>query len=121
MIELKFKDGSTVDVKYPIKFKDGSTVDVKYPIKLKDSNGNVVYFENEIGYWHKHEYDEDNNLIFGEDSHGYWVRREYDENGTETYYENSNGKITCTSKHDVVEMTMEEVCKAIGKNVKVIK
>ena len=102
-------------------FKDGRKLDVVYPIKLKDSNGNVVYYQLFGGYWSKREYDDDNDLIFDEDSNGYWSKREFDENGNKTYYENSNGKITGISKHDVVEMTMEEICKSIGKNVKVIK
>ena len=59
-------------------FKDGRKLDVKYPIELRDYHGNRVY------------------------------------------YEDSNGKITGTSVQ-VVEMTMDEISKVVGKNVKVIK
>ncbi len=104
-----------------LKFKDGSTVDVKYPIQLKDSHNNTVYCQWGNGEWIKSEYDKIGNRIYFENENGFWYKREYDDDNNQTYYEDSDGKITGISKHNVVEMTMEEVCKAIGKNVKVIK
>ncbi len=128
MIELKFKNGNKVDVVYPIILKDSrgnkvySETESGYYVMYEfDDKGNETYNENSHGHWAKREYDINGNETSFEDANGYWVKREFDENGNKTYYENSDGSRKGTSKHDVVEMTMEEVCKSIGKNVKVIK
>ncbi len=128
MIELKFKDGRKLDVKYPIILKDSRNNIVYFQwsdgvwIKSEyDSQYNKIYFETSEGSWARCTYDEDNNLIYDEDSDGNWHKCEYDKDGIETYFENSEGVKKGTSKHEVVEMTMEEICKSIGKNVKVIK
>lgn len=71
----------------------------EFPFIVKDSNYNILYYE---------------------DSDGYWYKREYDSNGNEIYFENSNGIIR-NNRPKVVEMTMEEICKVLGKNVKIIK
>ena len=150
MIELKFKDGRKLDVVYPIKLTDSSGNIVYYEGRQNgywskheyDSNGMEISRENSDGHWIKREYDDDSNETYYEDSGDLWIKREFDINGMEisredslgfwqkseysdagdeTYYEDSNGTIKGVSKHTVVEMTMEEICKAIGKNVKVIK
>ncbi len=104
-----------------LKFKDGRKLDVEYPIKLKDSHGNITYNENSDGHWAKYEFDANGNITYLENSNCFWAKYEYDDDNNLTYLENSDGSMKGTSKHNVVEMTMEEVCKAIGKNVKVIK
>ena len=35
-----------------------------------------------------------NNLIYWENNNGFWVKSEYDSNNNEIYYEDSNGMIT---------------------------
>jgi hypothetical protein len=88
----------------------------KFPFKIKDKNGNVRYFENSNGFWHKYELDENGNLRFFEDSSGYWGKYELDEEGNERYYENSSGEIR---DNRVKEMTKEEAEKQF--KIKIIK
>ncbi len=102
-------------------FKDGRKLDVVYPIKLTDSSGNIVYCQRADGYWSKCKYDKNDLQTFFQDSNGYWEKKEWNSNGKITFFKTSEGVKRGTSKHDVVEMTMEEICKSIGKNVKVIK
>ncbi len=129
MIELKFKDGRKLDVAYPFELKDsrGNTIYRESGIDsvthkyAYDSNGNCIHYENSAGEWSKQEYDENSKETYFENHYSYWRKSEYDDTGNLTYCEDSNGTIEGTSKHDVVEMTMEEICKKLGKNVKVIK
>jgi hypothetical protein len=39
-----------------------------FPIRLYDNRGNLLYIEDENGYWEKRKYDGDNNMIQYEDS-----------------------------------------------------
>jgi len=127
VIELKFKDGLSIPVAYPIELKDANGMLVyrghsngafhKYAY---DSRKNQTYYENSNGFWAKQVHDERDNQISYEDSNGDWWKAEY-VICLETYYEDSHGAIRGTSVHEVVEMTMDEISKAIGKNVKVIK
>ena len=102
-------------------FKDGSKVDIVYPIRLKDNNGNETYYESSNGYWIKRKFDERGNQLYLEDSTGYWTKREYDDNGNKTYFENSFGNKGGTKRSEVVEMTMDDIEKLVGKKVKVVK
>ena len=61
------------------------------PIEIKDSNGNMTYYEDSDGFWHKYEYDSKGNETYYEDSGNFWCRTEYDSSGKKTYYENSDG------------------------------
>jgi hypothetical protein len=58
-----------------------------------DDNGNLIYFENSIGYWVKFKYDDKGNQIYWESSDGYWVKYVYDERGNRIYKEDSDGVI----------------------------
>ena len=49
----------------------------EFPFEIKDSNGNLIYFEQESGYWSK---------------------RRYDSNGEVVYYENSVDTVPITIK-----------------------
>ena len=62
-----------------------------FPIEIKDSNGNMTYYEDSDGFWHKYEYDSKGNETYYEDSGNFWCRTEYDSSGKKTYYENSDG------------------------------
>jgi len=62
-----------------------------FPFEIKDKNGNIIYCEDNDGFWFKKEYDEKNNLLYTESSKGYWGKYTYDENGNEIYYEENDG------------------------------
>ncbi len=149
--ELTFKDGRKLDVAYPIQLKDSRGNEVyfenchgtwtKYEF---DSNDNEIYAEYSTGFWIERKYNEKDQMTYLIDSNGFWQKQQYNpDNGFETYYENSYGDIRGKPvakvlkpafagkisslmaaeavKNVTVEMTMEEISKAIGKNVKVIK
>jgi len=124
-------------IKELTKLSNGKELDIDNPIYLYDEDGNQVYFEDSDGFWWKSEY-EDGNPVYYEDSTGYWSRREYKEDrevyredstgywrkreydeDREVYCENSNGCIKDNRK--TVDMTMAEVCKLLGKKVRIIK
>ena len=58
-----------------------------------DDQGNLIYHEDSNGYWEKYEYDDLGNEIYYENRSGYWVKKEYDDNGNEIYYEDSSGRV----------------------------
>jgi len=72
----------------------------EFPFEIKDKNGNVIYRE---------------------DSNAFWTKREFDENNNEVYYENSNGTIVDRKLKPIVEYTMEELTKILGKPFKIVK
>jgi len=114
----------------------------EYPIQLFDSNNNLIYYENLIGYWEKQEFDSNSNKIYYETSNGYWYKTEFDSNNNQIYYENSYGEWS-KSKYDsnsnviyyensdgiirdkrpkqVKEMTVSEISKLLGYEVKIVK
>ena len=58
------------------------------------------------------------NISYLEVSNGYWWESTYDDNGNELTYKDSEG---VERGFDIEEMTMEEVCKALGKTIKITK
>ena len=58
-----------------------------------DNQGNIIYYENSDGYWQKWEYDDQGNITYNEDSDGCWSKREYDDQGNMIYREDSDGYI----------------------------
>jgi len=80
-------------------------------------DGKQVYFETSEGEWWRSEYKDDNKVYF-EDSDGFWWKSEYEE-GNHVYYEDSNGNIR--DDREAVGMTMAEVIKELGKNIRIIK
>jgi len=72
----------------------------EFPFEIRDKNSNKIYFENSNGYWRKSEYDENRNVI---------------------YYENSHGEIVDNRPKSIVEFTMEELTKILGKPFKIVK
>ena len=43
---------------------------IKQGTLIYNENGNLLYFENNDGYWEKYEYDDNGNRIYYEDSNG---------------------------------------------------
>ena len=89
-------------------------------IILYHKNGEVSirYFESSNGYWRESTYDENGNRLTFKNSRGYWGEYTYGDNGNELTYKNSNG---VERGFDIEEMTMEEVCEALGKTIKITK
>ena len=58
-----------------------------------NQKGNLIYLEDDDGFWEKREYDDQGNKIYFETSDGFWSKREYDEQGNNNYYEDSNGTV----------------------------
>ena len=113
-----------------------------FPFEIKDVNGNRVYYEDSTGYWVKREYDTNGNQLYCEYSKGYWSKSKYDTNGNPVYYENSkeywwkseydtNGKciyyedsygiIEDNRPKQTVEITLDEIAKALNIPVNQLK
>ena len=56
--------------------------------------------------------------LTSKDSKGYWNKYTRDQDGKQLTYENSKGN---KRGFDVEEMTMEQICKALGKTIKITK
>lgn len=66
----------------------------EFPFEIKNHSGNLIYFEDQEGYWFKKIFDLNNNPIYYKDSYGFWYEQEFDSNGNITCYKNSEGTIT---------------------------
>lgn len=103
-----------------LKFKDGKSLNVKYPIKITDSNGSrVVYIEFDNGYWSEGEYDANGYVVYGEDSEERWYKHEYDSDGNVLYAEYSDGSIMDTRPKK--ELSIKEIEKLLGYSIKITK
>ena len=40
----------------------------EFPFEIKDSNGNLIYFEQESGYWSKRRYNSNGEVVYYENS-----------------------------------------------------
>ena len=89
-------------------------------ITLYHKNGeiNISYLEVSNGYWWESTYDDNGNELTYKDSDGYWRESTYDDNGNLLTYKNSKG---VELGFDIEEMTIEEICKALGKTIKITK
>ncbi len=90
----------------------------KFPFIINDHNGNEIYYESSTGFWRKSEYDSNGNIIYFENSTGYWIKTEYNSEGIRIYYEDYSGLI---EDNRVVELTMDEIAKKLGIDVKYLK
>lgn len=81
-----------------------------------NEKGNEIYLENSNGYWEKGGYNEQGKVIYYESSNGYWEKKEYDRRGNEIYFVNSNGEII---GERVKELTIEEIEKLLGYKIKI--
>ena len=71
----------------------------EFPFTIKNKDGNVIYWEA---------------------SYGTWIKYERDELGKEIYYEKSDGFII-DNRPKQVELTLEEIAKKMGINVKQLR
>ena len=65
----------------------------QFPFEIKDGKGNLIYREQENGFWERWERNDYGSTIFYENSDNFWERWEYSSEGKEIYYKNSEGKI----------------------------
>ena len=89
-------------------------------IRLYHKNGKVSlkYLEGLNGYWLESTYDDNGNELTYKNSDGYWGESTYGDNGKQLTYKNSRG---VERGFDIEEMTMEEICEALGKTIKITK
>ena len=89
-------------------------------IILYHKNGELAlhYMQLESGWWLEGTYHKNGRVLTSKDSGGYWNRFTRDEDGKELTYENSKGR---KRGFDIEEMTMEQICKALGKTIKITK
>ena len=71
--------------------------------------------DKEIRLYHKNG---EVSIRYLESSGGYWWEYTYDDNGNELTCKSSEG---VERGFDIEEMTMEQVCKALGKTIKITK
>ena len=57
-------------------------------------------------------------VYYDKNSDGYWRESTYDSNNNESTFKDSDGM---ERGFDIEEMTMEQVCKALGKTIKITK
>ena len=103
-------------IKELTKLNTGKELNINYPIRLYDKAGRQVYCEDSEGDWQKWVY-EDGYEVYFENSKGFWSRREC-EDGVEVYYEDSDGCIE--DNREPVDMTIAEVRKELGKNIRIV-
>lgn len=99
---------------YKVKFEDDY-------LKVYDDKGNEIYFENSAGDWSKREYDDNGNETYYENAIGYWSKRENDEKGNRIYFENNYGIIIDKRPKPIKELTVSEVSKLLGYEIKIVK
>ena len=83
-----------------------------------EDNGNRLTYKNSQGDWLESTYDENGNRLTYKTSDGYWGKSTYDDNGNELTFKSSEG---VERGFDIEEMTIEEICKALGKTIKITK
>jgi len=110
-IRLYHKNGK-MSIRY-LEVSNGDWMEYTY-----DDNGNRLTYKNSKVYWLESTYDDNGNKLTYKDSSGYWRESTYDDNGNELTYKNSRG---VERGFDIEEMTMEEVCEALGKTIKITK
>ena len=110
-IRLYHKNGK-VSIRY-LDISDGDWIESTY-----DDNGNRLSYKNSEGYWDECTYDDNSNELTYKSSRGYWREYTYDDNGNELTFKSSEG---VERGFDIEEMTIEEICKALGKTIKITK
>ena len=89
-------------------------------IILYHKNGGtaLTYWESGTSCWFEYTFDKNGKMLTNKDSMGYWTRYTRDQYGNELTFENSKGN---KRGFDIEEMTMEQVCKQLGKTIKIKK
>jgi hypothetical protein len=62
-----------------------------FPFEIKDKMGNLIYLEQENGFWERWEVDLEGRELYYEDSDSFWRKTKRDDNGNRIYYECSDG------------------------------
>lgn len=65
--------------------------------------------------------DKKGSIIYAELADNFWFKQELDEKGNREYFENSKGEIIDDRPKPIEEMTLEQVCKELGREIKIIK
>jgi hypothetical protein len=65
----------------------------EFPFIVRNDNGNVIYMEQENGFWERWEVDLEGRELYYEDSDGFWEKSEWGSKGRQIFYENSDGEI----------------------------
>ena len=65
-----------------------------FPFEIKNDNGEVIYYENENGFWWSIEYDSHGNKIYSENFPDYSRKWKHDSDGNEIYYEFKRWNVT---------------------------
>ena len=110
-IRLYHKNGK-MSITY-LEASDGHWIEHTY-----DNNGNRLTYKNSRGYWGEYTYGDNGNELSFKSSSGHWRESTYDDNGNELTFKSSEG---VERGFDIEEMTMEQVCKALGKTIKITK
>ena len=63
----------------------------KFPFEIKNSEDQLVYIEQEDGYWERYEYDDFENRIYMENSNDYWEILKIDFTRKESFFHTSDG------------------------------
>ena len=89
-------------------------------IRLYHKNGKValLYLGRKNGRWFETTYDKNGMVLTHKTCAGYWSKCTRAEDGEELTYEDSWGN---KRGFDIEEMTIEEVCEALGKIIKITK
>ena len=92
----------------------------KKDITLYHKNGGsaLIYWESGTSCWFEYTFDKNGKLLAAKDSNDNWSKYTRNEDGKELTFENSHG---AKRGFDIEEMTMEQVCKALGKTIKITK
>ena len=110
-IILYHKNGK-MSLKY-LEFSNGDWMEYTY-----NDNGNKLTYKNSSDYWDEYTYDDNGNELTYKSSRGYWRESTYDDNGKQLTFKSSEG---IERGFDIEEMTMEEICKVLGKTIKITK
>jgi hypothetical protein len=114
-----------------IEIKITDTTNVQFPIIIKDKRGNIIYYQNENGYWEQYTYDDNGKELTFKNSFGGWYKKTYDENGYELTFKNSSDDYRIKGKWVTKEVflafvnrpeyTMKESVAILGYNFKIKK
>ena len=110
-IRLYHKNGK-VSIRY-VDISDGDWLEYTY-----DDNGNKLTYKNSSDSWDEYTYDDNGNELTYKSSRGDWRESTYDDNGKQLTFKSSEG---IERGFDIEEMTIEEICEALGKIIKITK
>ena len=106
----------------------------KFPFIIEDSNGNEIYYESSTGFWYKAEFDSNGNEIYSENSYGTIIDnrpKPYEimlADIKDSIYKAASAdfiisiiSIQRTTPLKEIELTMDEIAKALNIDVNLLK